>query len=278
MHYWDLLIGMDVSVFPSYYEPWGYTPLESLAFHVPTITTTLAGFGLWVNTYYKKDHPGITVIDRTDDNDGFVIDQIASTICRYSTLSHEQQNAYRQNALDVSQIALWQNLITHYKEAYGVALQKAGQRTQQFMDTDREEQLPSVEKQYLINKPNWVRLIIQKNIPEKLAALDELSKNMWWCWNPDAIDLFESIDVELWQECEKNPIMFLDKIPYNRFVELEKDEDFLKKLNRVYKHFNEYMKKKSGRKGPKIAYLSMEYGLHSSLKLLWWLGVLAGDY
>ena len=109
---------------------------------------------------------------------------------------------------------------------------KAGQRTQQFMDTDREEQLPSVEKQYLINKPNWVRLIIQKNIPEKLAALDELSKNMWWCWNPDAIDLFESIDVELWQECEKNPIMFLDKIPYNRFVELEKDEDFLKKLNR----------------------------------------------
>lgn len=279
MHYWDLLIGMDISVFPSYYEPWGYTPLESLAFHVPTITTTLAGFGLWVNTYYKKDHPGITVIDRTDDNDGFVIDQIASTICRYSTLSHEQQNAYRQNALDVSQIALWQNLITHYKEAYGVALQKAGQRTQQFMDTDREEQLPSVEKQYLINKPNWVRLIIQKNIPEKLAALDELSKNMWWCWNPDAIDLFESIDIELWQECEKNPIMFLDKISYNRFIELEKDEEFLEKLNRTYKHFNEYMKKKSGRKGPKIAYLSMEYGLHSSFKLYsGGLGVLAGDY
>ena len=44
MPYYDLLVGMDLTAFPSYYEPWGYTPLESLAFKVPTITTTLAGF------------------------------------------------------------------------------------------------------------------------------------------------------------------------------------------------------------------------------------------
>ncbi len=279
MPYWDLLIGMDISVFPSYYEPWGYTPLESLAFHVPTITTTLAGFGLWVNTYYKKDHPGIKVIDRTDDNDEYVINEISSTICKYSNLSLEKQGDYRKNAFDVSQIALWKNLISYYKEAYDIALQKVEQRTQQFMDSDREEQLPSVEKQYLINKPNWVRLIIQKNIPEKLTALDELSKNLWWCWNPDAMELFESIDPELWVECEQNPILFLDKIPYNRFKELEKDDSFIDKLNKVHQHFSAYLKKKSGRKGAKIAYFSMEYGLHTSLKLYsGGLGVLAGDY
>ena len=55
MHYYDLLIGMDLTVYASYYEPWGYTPLESVAFHVPCITTNLSGFGLWVNQLLGKD-------------------------------------------------------------------------------------------------------------------------------------------------------------------------------------------------------------------------------
>ncbi|MFO8022671.1 MAG: alpha-glucan family phosphorylase [Perlabentimonas sp.] len=277
--YWDLLIGMDISVFPSYYEPWGYTPLESLAFHVPTITTTLAGFGLWVNTYYEKEHPGIKVIDRSDDNDSDVINEISTTICHYADLTLETQEKYRDNALDVSKIALWDNQIDYYKESFDIALQKVENRTHQFMEQDREEQLPYIERKYIINKPNWVRLLIQKNIPEKLTALDELSKNIWWSWNPDAIDLFKTIDDEQWSECEQNPILFLDKISYNRFQELENDQEFVDKLNKVYEHFKAYMKEKSGRKGPKVAYFSMEYGLHQSLKLYsGGLGVLAGDY
>jgi phosphorylase/glycogen(starch) synthase len=279
MPYWDLLIGMDISVFPSYYEPWGYTPLESLAFHVPTVTTTLAGFGLWVNDHYNNNHPGIKVIERTDDNDSFVIDEISSTICKYSSLSLEEQEVYRQNALEVSKIALWENQINFYQEAYDIALQKVELRTQQYMDLDRVEQLPTLDKKFHTNRPNWVRLLIQKNIPEKLTALDEISRNLWWCWNPDAIDLFESIDPELWIECEQNPILLLDKISYHRFQKLEKDEIFVAKLERTHKHFTEYMSKKIGRKGPKIGYFSMEFGLHSSLKLYsGGLGVLAGDY
>ncbi len=279
LSYWDTLIGMDISVFPSYYEPWGYTPLESLAFHVPTITTTLAGFGLWVNTYFIKNHPGIKIIERADDNDQNVVDEIATTLCNYATLGLKNQEEYRKNAHEVSLIALWENLIVHYKKAFDTALQKVELRTQQFMEQDRVELLPTIEKKFHINKPNWVRLLVQKNIPEKLTALDELSKNLWWCWNPDAIDLFQSIDPELWMECEQNPILFLDRISYNRFQKLEKDEDFIELLGRVHKHFTTYMSKKVGRKGPKIAYLSMEFGLHSSLKLYsGGLGVLAGDY
>jgi phosphorylase/glycogen(starch) synthase len=279
LSYWDLLVGMDISVFPSYYEPWGYTPLESLAFHVPTITTTLAGFGLWVNTYYTEDHPGISVIERTDINDSFVIEEISKTICHYATLNLDDQEKYRNNALEVSRIALWENLIVHYKQAYDIALQQVEKRTQQFMELDREEQLPHIEKKYHINKPNWVRLLIQKNIPEKLAALDELSKNLWWCWNPDAIDLFNTIDPDLWEECEYNPILFLDQISLPRYQELERSEDFIAKLSKVHKHFKEYMAQKAGRKGPKIAYLSMEFGLHHSLKTYsGGLGILAGDY
>jgi len=67
--YYDLLIGLDVTVFPSYYEPWGYTPLESLAFHIPTITTSLTGFGRWVNDHFNDPGTGILVVDRNDDND-----------------------------------------------------------------------------------------------------------------------------------------------------------------------------------------------------------------
>ena len=67
--YYDLLIGLDMTIFPSYYEPWGYTPLESLAFRIPTITTTLTGFGRWVNNEFKKKVKGITVIPRDDFND-----------------------------------------------------------------------------------------------------------------------------------------------------------------------------------------------------------------
>lgn len=279
LSYWDLLIGMDITIFPSYYEPWGYTPLESLAFHVPTVTTTLAGFGLWVKEHYPSEHPGIKVIDRTDDNDQFVIDEIASTLCNFASLSIEEQEVYKINAAEVSLIALWENLINYYRKAYSIALQKVGQRTQQFMDIDREEELPSVEKKYHINKPNWVRLLIQKSIPEKLSALDEISKNLWWCWNPDAIELFQSIDAQLWNECEQNPIFFLDKITLKQFQKLEKDEAFLERMEKVHKHFTEYMKEKLGRKGPKIAYFSMEFGLHTSLKLYsGGLGVLAGDY
>ena len=69
-HYYDLILGEDLSVYPSYYEPWGYTPLESVAFRVPTITTDLAGFGLWVNSL-KNQHgidDGVEVLHRSDYN------------------------------------------------------------------------------------------------------------------------------------------------------------------------------------------------------------------
>lgn len=278
-HYYDLLIGMDITVFPSYYEPWGYTPLESLAFHVPTITTTLAGFGNWVNSHMPEPHPGIFVIPRTDDNYQDVQKQITEILKTYIGLGNQERNDARFNANDVSKIALWSNLINYYYKAYNIALKKVESRTQQFMDRDRKEKLPTIERKFRLNKPNWARLLVQKNIPEKLTALDELSKNLWWSWNPDAVDLFESIDPELWIKCEQNPILFLEKISFTRYQELEKNSEFVEKLHTTYLRFTSYMMNKYKRKEPKIAYFSMEFGLHTSLKIYsGGLGVLAGDY
>jgi len=278
-HYYDLLIGLDISVFPSYYEPWGYTPLESLAFHVPTITTSLAGFGHWVNTHFSDPHPGITVIPRTDDNDQEVTQKIAEELKFFIGTDTLTRNSIRDNAYQVSRIALWSKLIDYYYKAFSISLKKVENRTEQFVDRDRKEKLPSIDRTYRLNKPNWVRLIVQKNIPEKLAALDELSRNLWWSWNPDVSDLFESIDPELWLKCEQNPILFLERITYTRYQALENDAAFVEKLHAVYLRFTSYMMNKYKRKEPKIAYFSMEFGLHNSLKLYsGGLGVLAGDY
>ncbi|OFX19604.1 MAG: alpha-glucan phosphorylase [Bacteroidetes bacterium GWA2_31_9b] len=277
--YYQMLIGLDLTVFPSYYEPWGYTPLESLAFEVPTITTSLAGFGLWVNDYYKNEHPGIEIIYRNDSNDDFVTDTLIKQIKSFTEFENDKRDSIKKNAVDVSKIALWENLINHYYKAYHIALSKVDERIDKLLVQDRQEQLPYIEQIVAVNKPNWIRLMIQKNIPKKLEAIDEISKNYWWSWNHDALELFESIDPALWKESGYNAFLFLEKISFRKYQELEKNEVFLEKMKAVYEHFQNYMEKKKLQKGPKVAYFSMEFGIHSSLKIYsGGLGILAGDY
>ena len=124
--YYDLLIGMDTTVFPSYYEPWGYTPLESIAFSVPAITTDLAGFGLWVNHVYEEEGPGngVKVIHRTDFNYFDVVNAISESITSLINKSDEEIAAIRKHALSVSNKAHWQFFIRNYQEAYHIALSK----------------------------------------------------------------------------------------------------------------------------------------------------------
>ncbi len=277
--YYDLLIGMDITVFPSYYEPWGYTPLESLAFKVPTITTSLAGFGDWVQRHYTHPKDAIKIIHRSDENDAEVTEQIATSLQWFLKLDNSRRNDLMENAADIANIALWSNFIDYYYSAFNKALYSVGERTHRFMEFEREEVLPSIERKFRLNQPSWVRLLVQKSLPEKLKSLDDLSHNLWWSWSIEANELFESIDKELWVKCEQNPILFLEKISLPRFQELEKDTVFVEKLHSTYLKFTSYMMQKYQRKGPRIAYFSMEFGLHSSLKLYsGGLGVLAGDY
>ena len=108
MRYYDLLVGMDLGLFPSYYEPWGYTPLEALAFRVPTLTTSLAGFGMWVREHYKgKKHPGITVLDRTDSNYSEVVDGVVARIKEIASLDKELRKEYMESAREVASISCY---------------------------------------------------------------------------------------------------------------------------------------------------------------------------
>jgi len=98
LSYYDLLIGFDLTVFPSYYEPWGYTPLESLMFSIPTITTSLSGFGLWVREYFKEHGNGIAIIERTDDNESNVIKEIRDFISMFIGLNDNEVFEARKKA------------------------------------------------------------------------------------------------------------------------------------------------------------------------------------
>lgn len=124
--YYDLLIGLDLTVFPSYYEPWGYTPLESMAFHVPTICTTLSGYGVWCEeqgcTTIDK---GVAVIYRNDSNTDDVIGHIVNTIAYYLSLTPRKVAAARKAAVELALKAEWKYFFSYYREAYTIALKKS---------------------------------------------------------------------------------------------------------------------------------------------------------
>ena len=131
MTYYDIVLGNDLCIYPSYYEPWGYTPLEAIAFKVPCITTDLAGFGLWANSVFGHNgeiEDGVKVIHRTDYNYSEVADAIKDTVAEFSAMSKKQVDACRKAAEDLSKKALWSEFIKYYEEAYDIALRKAQTR------------------------------------------------------------------------------------------------------------------------------------------------------
>lgn len=136
LSYYDLLIGMDMSVFPSYYEPWGYTPLESIAFHVPTITTSLSGFGAWAKNELRVERlelrepllQPVTVIERTDSNYEKVVTEIVTTLTKAIHASKAEMDRVRKQAALLAQKAEWKQFFTYYLQAYDIALKARHRR------------------------------------------------------------------------------------------------------------------------------------------------------
>lgn len=129
------------------------------------------------------------------------------------------------------------------------------------------------------NEPRWNLVNVKSHIPSELQKLDELSRNLWWTWSPDARELFRSIDDDLYSKTDHNPIEMLRSLSYDRLKELAKDDELIARMNKVYKQFRSYMDVKPDAKRPSVAYFCMEYGLYHVLKIYsGGLGILAGDY
>ena len=128
--YYDLLIGMDATVYPSYYEPWGYTPLESIAFGIPTITTDLAGFGLWAKKHVTGNNisEGVAVVNRDDFNYFEVADAITSSILTLAGKDKKEAEEIRKRSFCLAAKAEWSKFIIYYEEAFRIALEHANKR------------------------------------------------------------------------------------------------------------------------------------------------------
>ena len=191
-----------------------------------------------------------------------------------ASLDREGRAAYRENACDVASIALWQNQIVYYQEAYSLALAK--------VEANKDSYKTPKKMQYskaVINTPTWKSVLVTRHLPEKLSGLERLSKNLWWCWNESAKDLFRSIDPDLWHKSGHNPSYVIDNTSLKRFKKLSEDDGFLSRMDSVLEEFDSYMAAKAERTDPSVAYFSMEYGLDTSLKIYsGGLGILAGDY
>mgnify|MGYP000219628540 CR=1 FL=1 len=271
MHYYDLLTGFDISVFPSYYEPWGYTPLESILFNVPTITTNISGFGNWLlsNNIDIKD---IVYVFERSENDSESLKLLYQTLLYFvNTFNRE---IFLNKISDFKKQFSWDKLIDNYYIAYDKAIKKSLERYDLFKSKQitifkvKEEELP----------PKWRKIFIQSDIPEKIKGIKEIAYNYWWSWNYEALELFNSLEPELFKKLNYNPIALLESMTLEHYKKALNDKEFIEKYEEIYKKFKDYISEKIEER-PLIAYFCMEFGLHETLKnYAGGLGILAGDY
>ena len=129
------------------------------------------------------------------------------------------------------------------------------------------------------NAPQWKETTIKSSLPKELKCLDEIAHNMWLAWNYEGRDLFKSLDPELYEKVNANPVLLLERLSYDRKEAIVKDKETMAKVKKVYKMFRDYMDVKPNAKRPSVAYFCMEYGINQVVKIYsGGLGMLAGDY
>ncbi|MEK0420207.1 MAG: alpha-glucan family phosphorylase, partial [Bacteroidota bacterium] len=280
LSYYDLLPGFDLTVFPSYYEPWGYTPQESVAFYVPTVTTDNAGFGDFLigNMPLNDIQNGAAVIIRGERALKDVSLDIAGIISSFAALTAEQVKMARVSAHALSNKTLWKQLMQQYKLAYSIAVNKTLSRKASFSHESTVHSFPveSGNGQH-VREPRWHKIFVETRLPAAFKPLEEIMDNFWWTWQPEAIDLFRYMQPEIWEISAHNPFSMMEQMNADRLEELENDKVFMDRLNAVYGKFSDYMSKPL-QAAPEVAYLCSEFGIYSGLEQYsGGLGILAGD-
>lgn len=279
LSYYDLLPGFDLTVFPSYYEPWGYTPQESVAFYVPTITTDNAGFGdfLMANMPMNDIQHGAAVITRGEKALPEVSMDIAGVIESFADLTAEQVKMARVSAHALSNKTLWKQLLQQYKAAYGIALQKTQLRKTSFSHAATVHQFSVDAGKVQAREPRWHKIFVETSLPPAFKPLREIMDNLWWTWQPKAIELFEYMHPEIWEQCAHNPFSMLEQLSVDRLEILEHDSGFRARLDEVYGLFKEYINRPV-QDTFTVAYFCTEFGIYSGLEQYsGGLGILAGD-
>ena len=192
-------------------------------------------------------------------------------------LEEKEFEKSRNESVEISKKLHWNFLSEKYRQAYTITNKKVEDRADLFKSKQSVEY--TVLGNGKLDKPDWKKIYVQAKIPAELEPLRELSMNLWWSWNYEATDLFKSIDNDLWISSGHNPVALLTRLSYEKLQELKENQDFMAKMKSVYSAFNAYMAEAENKPEDMVAYFSMEYGLHESVKIYsGGLGILAGDY
>lgn len=288
MAYYDVLSTCDLGVFPSWYEPWGYTPQESAALAVPTVTTDLSGFGNWVRNLplEKTQKQGITILPRHQTTYQETVTALEEVMLQYATWNTEELDEARKSVRELSEHCSWKHFFPHYTKAYSLASEKAQRRyletvtPQRKLDITIEHAIPTVQS----STPRLRSFKAVTKLPEKISRLSELGSNLWWYWHPRSWKLFEDLNREVWHTSNHNPLVTLSKTPGSKLEALAKDTSYIRRYEEIMAQFDAYMNEPPKTFGKisssyPVAYFSMEYGLAECLPLYsGGLGVLSGDH
>lgn len=287
--YEAVLAAMDLGAYPSFYEPWGYTPQEALAVGIPTITTDLAGFGRWAVAAGLGPRDGITVLPRERVPYKEVTAALVDALEGFLD-SRSEGEGLRERCRAAAGRTAWKDLYAHYLEAYQHAMAAVQKRSTTGVVQFRlpRRALPSPGSGTM---PRLSGFEASATLPQSLRGLERLARNFWWVWNSGVRGLFEEL-APGFRRAGENPVAFLQSIGLEALESKAADADYLRRLQAVTKRFDDYLA--AGQQplplaadghGPAlsgqhpIAYFSAEFGVHHSLPVYsGGLGILAGDH
>jgi phosphorylase/glycogen(starch) synthase len=288
MPYYDAIAGCDLGVFPSYYEPWGYTPLESAAYAVPTITTDQAGFGHWAQSE-ATECEGIVRLKRMGQPPAAIVADLYERFRHFLSLNEPELQCMRVGARAAASQANWKDFFRYSQEAYDRALAAARTRTEGLAVAAETAELKHTFTGTVSVSPYFRSFTAAANLPDQIRRLRKLAHNLWWTWNPRARALFSALDSTLWESMGNNPVRMLETVSPERLREASENASYLNLYSQIFQQFDDYMNDRApapevgpvnGLKWPQpVAYFSTEYGLHECLPIYsGGLGTLSGDH
>ncbi|MFO1052182.1 MAG: alpha-glucan family phosphorylase [Planctomycetota bacterium] len=289
LEYEAALAAMDLGVFPSFYEPWGYTPQESLGVGVPTITSDFAGFGRWAIGESIGAEDGVAIVKRVGVRYDLAVDNLVEALETALLRTPAQIKALRAKCRATADRTSWRDLFAHYQQAYEAADAKVDTRAAQRVPQTRRPAAQIVVEPASTAKPRIRFFDVAATVPEALQPLERIARNFWWCWDPEAPVLFEAISPQGFAAAGRNPVQFLRRAFPEDLRQKAEDKSFVARVQAVDQRFGAYMAARRERmpigegamltRSNPVAYFCAEFGIHESFPIYsGGLGILAGDH
>ncbi|MGA0058691.1 MAG: alpha-glucan family phosphorylase [Planctomycetota bacterium] len=288
--YEAVLAAMDLGVFPSFYEPWGYTPQEALALGVPTITSDYAGFGRFAESEALGREDGVTVLHRLGRHYDDAVRSLHDELGEFFATSRDAVLALRDRARAAARRTDWSDLFRHYESAYAAAAAAIENRMSQGAAQTRKPRRQVVTNPVSARRPHLQYFDVSAVLPEPLRPLERIARNLWWCWDHDVPQLFREISPTAWDQHRHNPLRFLRHAFPDDLRAKAADPSFCRRVAEAEQRFDAYIAARceslpvgdgSGAISQErpVAYFCAEFGFHESLPIYsGGLGILAGDH